>query len=423
MNAWRLQESPDSEQAMSDQWSMSDQWNAVKLGDLLERVRRPVKVVPGSTYPAVSVTRDGQGLGDKDPFVGGETNYSTLFGVRTGDVVVRTITAFESPVGVARAEHDGTHVSQVFLTYEVGEDALPAYLAYVFQTPAFWWHMQNRAQGTVLRRKTISHEAFVGIPIQLPPLTVQRRIVDLMAHLDNHLASLRTERAAATLVLSRLRADVYGSGADQVRLGDLARVDRGASWSAKQEIAEGGHPVIRIANVQPEGLDLSEVRRVEGLKPRDIARSSIGEGSILLVGSNGNPERIGNAYLSDPALHGAVLASFLIGVHAESRDEAEFIWHCLCAPKVQAAITASTAGSTGLKNLSIEWLRDLGIPQPDAETRDAALALLRAANAVVMSLGAEITRLTLIRSGLLESLLERQVDISEAYDDFLHEVA
>ena len=261
------------------------------------------------------------------------------------------------------------------------------------------------------------------VEVMLPPLPVQRRIVDLLAHLDNHIANLRTEQAAATQVLSRLRAEVYGSGADRIRLGDLARVDRGASWSAKQETEEGGHPVIRIANVQPEGLDLSEVRRVEGLKPRDIARSSIGEGSILVVGSNGNPDRIGNAYLSDPALEGAVLASFLIGVHTESRDEAEFIWHCLCAPEVQAAITASTAGSTGLRNLSIEWVRDLGIPQPDAERRDATLALLRAASSVVLDLRAEMARLMLIRSGLLESLLQRKADISEAYDSLLPEVA
>lgn len=303
------------------------------------------------------------------------------------------------------------------------EDLETDFLHLVCQSEVFWEELQKRAVGTTGSRQRAKTEGLLSISVAIPPLPVQRRIVDLMAHLDDHVASLRAEHAEATLVLSRLRAEVYGAGADQVRLGDLARVDRGASWSAKQEIEEGGHPVIRIANVQPEGFDLSEVRRVEGLKPRDIARSSIGEGSILLVGSNGNPERIGNAYLSDPALQGAVLASFLIGVHTESRDEAEFIWHCLCAPKVQAAITASTAGSTGLKNLSIEWLRELGIPQPDTERRNAALALLRAANAVVLDLSTEIARLALIRSGLLESLLHRQANISEAYDDFLYEVA
>ena len=65
-------------------------------------------MVKGVSYPAVSVLKEGRGLGLKEPFVGGKTNYKSLFRVETGDIVVRTITAFESPVAVALAGHNGT---------------------------------------------------------------------------------------------------------------------------------------------------------------------------------------------------------------------------------------------------------------------------------------------------------------------------
>ena len=399
---------------------MSDEWMRTTLGGTCDLVSE--KVDPSTAGAATPYV----GLEHIEPGVGRISTWGVVAAVtslvarfQVGDVLFGRLRPYLRKV--ALAESEGVCSPEVLVLRARPDIILPGYLHLICSSEQAIEHAVAMSAGSRMPRTSPADLA--SFEFVVPPLSVQRRIVDLMAHLDNHIANLRAEQAAATQVLSRLRAEVYGSGADRIRLGDLARVDRGASWSAKQEIEEGGHPVIRIANVQPEGLDLSEVRRVEGLKPRDVARSSIGEGSILLVGSNGNPDRIGNAYLSDPALDGAVLASFLIGVHTESRDEAEFIWHCLCAPEAQAAITASTAGSTGLKNLSIEWLRDLGIPQPDTDGRQAALALLRAANSVVIGLGAEVASLTLIRGTLLESLLNGQARISEAYDDFLPKVA
>ena len=402
---------------------MSDQWVETTLGNILTRVKRAEPVLEGGVYPAVSVTKDGQGLGDKEAFVGGKTNYARLFRVQQGDVVVRTITAFESPVGVARAEHSGSFVSQVFLTYEVLPAALPEYLALFFQTPGFWWEMQNRAQGTVLRRKTISDDAFRGIPISLPPLAVQRRIVDLLAHLDDHLAGLRAERDSLESLLGCLRDACFSTGEDSTRLGDLARVDRGASWSARQEVEVGGLPVIRIANVQPSGLDLADVRRVEGLKPRDVERSTIGPNSVLVVGSNGNPERVGNAYLSETRVEGTVLASFLIGIHAPDSTSARIIWHFLASPGCQRAITEATAGSTGLKNISIEWLRGLQLPDMESEHRISVVHQLDAAANAVVALTAEIETLTTSRSDLLRSLLSGVLMVADSYDALLDSVA
>jgi type I restriction enzyme S subunit len=155
-----------------------------------------------------------------------------------------------------------------------------------------------------------------------------------------------------------------------VRLGALARVDRGASWSKNQERRDGtGSPVIRIANVQPAGLDLTEVRSVVALKERDLQRALIGPNSLLMVGSNGNPERVGNVYLADSSIGGMSLASFLIGIHATDHNRALWLYYYLTSQAVQEAITKATAGSTGLKNLSLEWLRSIPVVLPPLPIR------------------------------------------------------
>ncbi|MEV0424135.1 hypothetical protein [Streptosporangium canum] len=154
---------------------MSDR-EQITLGDLPARVRRKVALKDGVPYPAASVQMHGRGLGEKEPFVGGVSKYTTLNTVRENDVVLRTITAFEAPAGVARAEHDGTHVSGVFITFEVDQRALPEFLGLYFQTPVFWDEMQNRASGTVLRRKTIPFALGVSVVMKKLPTDTQVRV-------------------------------------------------------------------------------------------------------------------------------------------------------------------------------------------------------------------------------------------------------
>lgn len=216
-------------------------------------------------------------------------------------------------------------------------------------------------------------------------------------------------------------------------LSALARVDRGASWAKTQEVSDGsGTPVVRIANVQPSGLDLTDVRSVVGLKERDIQRSRITDASLLMVGSNGNPERIGNVYQCDDRIEGMVLASFLVGIHATDSHTAKWLFYVLSSANVQASLTEATAGSTGLKNLSIEWLRNLRVPVPpvlvqrrivDLMTHlDSHLANLRAEReAVLRSLDA--ARLELIASWPLLPVAEVCSVVAPLVDPRLDEYA
>lgn len=407
---------------------MSNQWRAVTLGDLLERVRRPVKVVAGSTYPAVSVTRDGQGLGDKDPFVGGETNYSTLFGVRAGDVVVRTITAFESPVGVARAEHDGAHVSQVFLTYEVGQDALPAYLAYVFQTPAFWWHMQNRAQGTVLRRKTISHEAFVGIPIQLPPLVVQRRIVDLMAHLDNHIANLGAERQAAVDVLSRAAVErLCLPGDSGTPISDLLLRNIGGVWGESVGTGDQTVDIFRSTEFTDLGYLSGPADARRDVAAGQLASRELAVDDVLVEKSGGTPTRsVGRVVRLEAAdlVGPAVGANFLqlLRVNPDLADPGYVFWTLWAAHRRGDAFGFQQA-STNIRNLKTKEYLGRRVDLPSRQYQAKVAAELDSVLSLIRDIDRERNVLTDLRGQLLSNLLSGTVEMPGDYDRLLPEVA
>jgi restriction endonuclease S subunit len=400
---------------------MSEEWRDITLGDVLTRVKRPVSVLDGVEYPAVSVLKDGQGLGVKEPFQGGVTNYSTLFQVRQGDVVVRTITAFESPVAVAEPQHDATHVSQVFLTYEVNKCALPAFLALHFQTPAFWEEMRNRAQGTVLRRKTISDSAFRSIPLNLPPLPVQRRIVDLMEHLDNQVNALNDSVRAASETLKRfLDTWVVAHPPGTVSVGEHCRFRSGPSWAAADESTTPGDdrtPVVKITNTRPDGtLDLHELVYVRGLPD---SGHRLGENSLIVIRTNGNRARIGNVYLSPLECTGFAVSAFQFAGTASSADSRDFLYWFLRAPVTQQAMSEAASGTTGLGNLAVRWLN--GLPVPAASDAEVAefVATAGSLGDLTEALTQEHQALTDVRGSLLQTLLTGSTTLPHSYDELL----
>ena len=134
---------------------MRDGWVRVPLSKVASEIHDRVRLKTGVEYPIVGVRRDGLGLLLRDPFVGGKTTYKTLTPVAAGQVVLRSITAWEAPIGVATEEHAGRYVSGVFPVFDLDtSQMLPGFMTFVCQYPVFWQEMRERSTGSVLRRKT-----------------------------------------------------------------------------------------------------------------------------------------------------------------------------------------------------------------------------------------------------------------------------
>jgi type I restriction enzyme S subunit len=393
---------------------MSD-WQQITLGDLLTRVRRKVAVEDGVSYPAVSVQMYGRGLGEKEPFVGGVSKYTTLNKVRENDVVLRTITAFEAPAGVARAEHDGAHVSGVFITYEVDQRALPDFLGLTFQTPAFWDQMRSRASGTVLRRKTISDDSFRAIPFALPPRPTQERIVEVIGAVDDQITALDAEAGALTAVLRRLRAEmVNDQGALVIRADEAFEITMGRQRAPKYASGPYMTPYLRSANVGYGTLDLTDVlemnfdpkeREVFGLSPGDVLVSE-GSASQSAVGM----PAMWRGELSKPICFQKTLMRYRA---IEGVSVPAFVNHwCLWA--YESGTFLDIAGGTNIKHITAMRAVRMPVRLPGLAEQERIAAELDTMSDVVAASRAEASRLRSVRSGLLAGLLDRTIDIESA---------
>ena len=156
---------------------------------------------------------------------------------------------------------------------------------------------------------------------------------------------------------------------------------RGVSWSKEQEHSEPGPdriPVIGIKNIQ-DRLELNDLLYLSGLSSSDVEKARVSADWTVIVGSNGNRNRIGNAQLIREDA-GFLFASFLIGAKPKSDSglRPDYFFRWLSSEQVQSYLSASAEGTTGLSNLSHSFFKSMSIPVPPPEEQAAIARILDA---------------------------------------------
>lgn len=185
-------------------------------------------------------------------------------------------------------------------------------------------------------------------------------------------------------------------------------IKRGISWSKEQEHAEPGQgrvPVIRIGNVQ-ENLELDDLLYLSGLAPAAIKKKRVSDGWAAIVGSNGNRKRVGNAVLIKDGTD-FLFASFLLAAcpKTESHLKPKYFYRWLTSEQVQAYLSASSEGTTGLNNLSHSFFRSMAIPVPSQIEQESIAYILDAADKGIEQTQEAVGRAEKLKDSLLQKFL------------------
>ena len=131
-------------------------------------------------------------------------------------------------------------------------------------------------------------------------------------------------------------------------------------------------------------------------------------GWTLLVGSNGNPKRVGNCvYVAEP--RDFLFASFLIGAKPTdpNRVDSEFLYRLLSSKPVQNDISQSVQGSTGLSNMDLKSLKGLHVPIPPLPEQRKIATVLSSVDDAIEKTQAIIDQVQVVKRGLMQELLTR----------------
>jgi type I restriction enzyme S subunit len=157
-------------------------------------------------------------------------------------------------------------------------------------------------------------------------------------------------------------------------------------------------------------LEIDDLLWLHGLKPAAIASSTVQTGDILMVGSNGNPARIGNAVqVDEPGRY--LYASLLFGVRPRREAvDPDFLYFAVVAPGVQTAISDAVQGTTGLSNLKITTLRDLPIALPPLDEQRRIAEVLRSVDEAIAANTALLAGVKAAKRGTMDAVLSGGFD-------------
>lgn len=238
-----------------------------------------------------------------------------------------------------------------------------------------FWYLRSirndlRTAGKGGTQQNISQTVIKALPIPVPPVDVQRRLVGMlevqMSRLDAGTESLRV----ALRKLQQYRGlclQVAGDRGEEagrfLALSEIAEIQGGIQKQPKRTPRANHYPFLRVANVLRGRLDLRDVHRVE-LFGDELDRLRLSKGDLLIVEGNGSPSQIGRMAVWDGSITDCVHQNHIIRARLGPDvlpEWAQIVWN---SPAGQEAVRTVASSTSGLYTLSVSKVGRITIPVP-----------------------------------------------------------
>lgn len=393
-------------------------WSTEQIGDLVERVAKPVEVDKQAIYREIGVRSHGKGIFHKPPISGQELGNKRVFWVEAGCFVVNIVFAWEQAVARTTNAERGMIASHRFPMYRPKPDRLDLdYMLLFFNTP-YGKHILNLASpGGAGRNKTLGREAFLELSIPVPPLPEQRQIAAILGAWDEAI------RLTAGLIAAKQRRKkglMQRLLSGEVRfLGFEGRPWREVQLSEVSVINPGrgllGNPDKLVSFIRME--DVSEQARIIGgriCRLGDVSSgfTSFQNGDVLIAKitpcfENGKGALAVNLHNEQ----GFGSTEFHVLRSLEGLTTSEYLYYHTVSGKFRTVGAKNMQGSAGQQRVPVQFLRTyrLGLPPIDEQKR--ITAVLQACDHELDLLHQKLAALRQQKKGLMQRLLTGRVRV------------
>lgn len=188
-------------------------WERVPLGRFLTiEEDRACPLDPLGEYSIAGVYSFGRGMIDRGSLTGIDTKYSELFRIRTDDLVISRLGAWEGAVALVDTTLNGYFVSQEFPIFRVDSAvASPRFLRVLARCPRFWDELSGRTRGSMERRKRIHPERMLRVEVLLPSRkeqdSIAMRFDRVLQVVNRHSATQPAREALFYSILNQVFAE------------------------------------------------------------------------------------------------------------------------------------------------------------------------------------------------------------------------
>lgn len=251
-------------------------------------------------------------------------------------------------------------------------DVLPEYVFFGMQ-PKLNAIEASTAFATV---KHISARQILDIELPLPPISEQRRIVDILSRAEGIVRLRREAEKKAAELIPALFLDMFGDPAtnpkkwDRLRLEDVCEISYGIADKLNTSItSEQGVRILTISNVLLEGIIDPTVERYCLAADDKIKKCSVQRGDLLFNWRNGSESHIGKTAIwesDERVLH----VSFLLRLRPNvEKLNSHFLWSMINLMRAMGFFIGVSRQQINRKFNASE-LSALELPIPPKELQD-----------------------------------------------------
>jgi len=163
------------------------------MAEVAPFVRRPVEIDIDTRYREVGARSFGKGLFIKPDFDGAEATWQKPVWIKSGDLVLSNIKAWEGAIAIAGNEHDSCIASHRYITCVPDPERVTVgFLAYYLLSEDGLEKVGLASPGTADRNRTLSLGNLGKIQVPMPPLAAQQ----IFDRLQAEITALKTKHTA-----------------------------------------------------------------------------------------------------------------------------------------------------------------------------------------------------------------------------------
>lgn len=230
-----------------------DGWTQKTINDVLSKKTDSVDVQASDEYRQIGIRSHGKGIFYKEPVSGLSLGNKRVFWIHPDCFIVNIVFGWEQAVAVTSGDEVGMVASHRFPMYRSKNNGCDVeYIEYFFKSKYGKYLLELASPGGAGRNKTLGQKSFLEIPLVLPALKEQQKIVKVLKTWDQAIAACEALIAKSEaqkkalmqqLLTGKRRLPGFDGEWQEVRLGEVANcLDRkriplnGAQRSEKQGV-------------------------------------------------------------------------------------------------------------------------------------------------------------------------------------------
>ena len=280
--------------------------------------------------------------------------------MKKGDVLFGRRRAYQKKVGIA--PFDGIFSAHGMVLRPKADVVDPMFFPFFISSDIFLDEAIRVSVGSL--SPTANWKDLRTLEFDLPSPGKQRELAGILSEAESLKGYYRKMLTTCDDVVKSQFVEMFDKPGIPIKhLEDIADIQGGITKNKKREAMKLQLPYLRVANILPNELDLTEVKTI-GLTEQEYEAVRLISGDLLIVEGNGSDTQIGRSAIWNGQIDPCVHQNHLIRVRL--RDEALplYVQTFLSSSEGRRQIMAKAVNTSGLHTLSTRKIRSIEIPVP-----------------------------------------------------------